>query len=83
MIGGHFFDLQKGLKIPPGKVMEALKSMYGLHTAQADWQVTLVAAMLEETFRCSGCTECITTAFIDSPPCILLTYVDDVIILGP
>ena len=84
-IGGKrtFLRVPHGVNVGPAKVLEVLKSIYGLRTAQSQWQATFIAALQREGFQCSLYTDCILTKVINGQPVIVITYVDDVITLGP
>ena len=76
------------LRPPPGlqlnklDVLEVLSSIYGLKTAQRQWQRTFVAAIEKYGFRVSAYSDCILTGTINGKPVILITYVDDIVVLG-
>ena len=60
-----------------------LKSIYGLRTAQRQWQATFLAAMAKHDLQAAAYTDCILAGYLDGQPVILITYVDDIVVLGP
>ena len=57
--------------------LEILKSIYGLRTAQSQWQQTLLAACEREGLQRCQYTDCIITGTIDGHKVIIITFVDD------
>ena len=64
-------------------MLEVLSSIYGLKTAQRQWQSTFLAAMEKHGFHVSAYTDCILTGHLEGQPVIIITYVDDIVVLGP
>ncbi len=78
-----FLRAPNGVGISKDKVLEILKSVYGLRTAQSQWQATLIAWLLQNGFRTSQYTDCVLFGKLKGQPVIVITYVDDLMILGP
>lgn len=71
-----FFEPPPGVSVQPGKVLKALRSLYGLKQAAHDWHELIKAELIKWGFKQSRAEPCI---FVNNTTgIILLVYVDDI-----
>ncbi|KAI3644715.1 hypothetical protein MP228_010879 [Amoeboaphelidium protococcarum] len=73
----------KGFKIPKGKIMKLLKSVYGLKEAPKLWNDLLTKSLKSIGFNCINSDISLYMFKLNGQTFLLAVYVDDMVLAGP